>query len=115
MKFSGKIGFNIEGETRPGVWMPSETVEKPFVFEVLPGYSKRWDSSQDSTNDDLKISMRVSIITNKFCEENIGCMRYVKRGNTLLKITEVDPSTYPRFTLTLGGIYHEHDETSGTP
>ena len=114
MIFSGKIGFDLPNEVRPGVWLPGECKELPYRGDILQR-TGHWDSSSDSTNDSLRMSMRVSIVANTFAKENFGAMRYIVWKGNRLKITDVDPTNYPRIILSIGGVYNGIDPETETP
>lgn len=103
-RFSGKIGFAVAEETRPGVWTEDNIVERTYYGEVLLVSRKLQVSG--NVNDDINISNRISVIGDPYAYENIHMMRYVEYMYSKWKITEVDASHYPRLTLTIGGLYN---------
>lgn len=103
MKFSGMIGFIKTGETSPDVYTPTYT-ERHYMGDVLKN-SVKW-SNKNEVNDDILIQNRISILADRYMAENIGYMRYVVWNKVKWKITDID-ITYPRMTLTLGGLWNE--------
>lgn len=101
-KFSGKIGYAITTETKPGVWTKVIT-EKNHYGDVIKDMIQ-WRST-DKVNDDLVISNKISIVANSFAIENMGYMKYVLLNGTKWLITSVGDDR-PRLTLTLGGVYN---------
>lgn len=101
-KFCGKVGFSMTSETAPGIWTEQIT-EKTYYGDTLRN-TRRWDNASN-VNDNLVISNQISIIADSFAYQNIGAMRYVSYCGSLWKITTADIS-YPRITLTLGGLYN---------
>ena len=102
-KFHGIIGYAIPTETRPGVWTDQIT-ERGYDGDVIKNTSK-WTSSSDSTNDNLNINNRFSIIADPFAYQNFHSMKYIEFMGTKWKITGVDVQ-YPRLLLDVGGVYN---------
>ena len=102
-KFYGVIGFSITKKTAPGVFTPSIT-ELSYKGDVLSN-TRRYEARSDSTNDDLLINNRISILSDSFTDENIGHILYVVYGNTKWKVTNIEVNR-PRLILTLGGVYN---------
>lgn len=102
-RFSGKIGFATEVESKPGVWTEDIT-ERHYYGEVLLN-SRRLQVS-GNVIDDINISNRISIIGDPYAYENFHMMRYVEYMGARWKITEVDATYYPRLVLTCGGLYN---------
>lgn len=101
-KFRGVVGYVNTTEVEPGVW-ESETIEKTYSGDVLRN-TRRWEKSEH-LNDDLNINNTVSIVADKFANENFYAMKYVKWAGVAWKITNVEIAR-PRFILTLGGVYN---------
>lgn len=103
-RFSGKIGFSVERETSPGVYMP-ETTERTYRGDLI-SWRVRLDASNDSTNKNLTLNNDISIIADKFAKENIGYMVYVVLYGAKWQILSATID-YPRIQLTIGGMYNE--------
>lgn len=101
-KFYGKIGYAMTNEKAPGVWT-SEIVEKESYGDILK-HTKRYVTS-DSVNDNLTISVEISIIQDPFAVENFHLIKYVEFGGAKWKVDTVDPQ-YPRLILSLGEVYN---------
>lgn len=104
-KWSGKIGFSIEEEVRPGVWKSDSIIEKSYRGDVLR-VTRRTEGNADSTNSDININAEISIVANPFAMENLYAIKYVKYLGAAWTITSVDASQYPRIVLSLGGVYN---------
>lgn len=104
-KFSGKVGYIKTIETEPGVW-EENAIEKQYYGDLVRNTSRYING--DSTNDNITISNSISIVADKYAFENYMHMRYVVLMNSKWKITNVEVS-YPRITLTLGGLYNENE------
>lgn len=102
-KFFGPIGYAISIETRPGVWKDS-IKERDYKGDVIRNTS-RWNSSDDSTNDDLTLNNQISIISDPFAMNHFHTMKYVGWMGANWKITSVEVK-YPRLILSIGGVYN---------
>ena len=72
-RWFGKVGFVMTVQTEPGVWEP---VDEPreYFGDVLAN-NRRWDQKQDSTNDDLSLNNRISIVADAFANEHLAAQR----------------------------------------
>lgn len=102
-RFYGVVGFSVTKNTAPGVWEPSIT-ERPYKGDIITN-TRRYQDSTTSTNDDLLINNKISILSDSFSDKNIGNMLFVEYANTCWKITNVEIN-YPRIIITLGGVYN---------
>lgn len=105
-KYFGTIGFVETRETAPDVW--TETIkERQYSGDVLKIY-RRWEGTQH-LNDNLKISNRLSIVSDPYAYDNFQSIRYATWMGTKWKVTSVEVA-YPRLLLDLGGVYSEQQE-----
>lgn len=102
-KFYGPIGYAESVETSPGVHM-DEIVERNYAGDLLSNTS-RWSNSSETTNDDLNINNRISILADPYAFKNFHSMKYVEFMGTKWKITSVEVQ-YPRLILSIGGVYN---------
>jgi hypothetical protein len=102
-KFYGPIGYAESVEKSPGVFMDEVTVRN-YSGDLLSNNS-RWSSSSESTNDDLNISNRISILADPYAYQNFHSMKYVEFMGTKWKINSVEVQ-YPRLILSIGGVYN---------
>lgn len=111
-RFYGEIGFlrtiEEDPENRPGIWVEKLTTKK-YYGDVLSN-SRRWDQT-GNLNDNLVINNRISIVADSFIKEHVGAMKYVRWHGVNWKITNAEIQ-YPRIILTIGGEYHEPEQTS---
>ena len=105
-KFSGIIGFGETIETVPGVFVPTITDRRRYFGDLIRNYNTLQSSA--NLNDDINISNQISIIADNFLKEHFNTMKYVEFMGVKWKISNVDVQ-YPRFILSLGGIYNEHE------
>lgn len=101
-KFSGKIGFAVIEETKPGVWT-ERMVEHRYYGDLMRN-TRRLRSS-GNLNDNVTISNQISIVADPFAKENFHAMRYVELYGAKWKITSVEVQ-YPRLILELGDVYN---------
>lgn len=105
MKFSGRIGFlTDEEEISPGVWKPI-ILERAYVGDVLS--NRRYFQEADKQNENLSTNNQISILSDLYAQQNWNSIRYIIWNSVKWKVTSVDVS-YPRLTLTLGGVYNEN-------
>ena len=67
--------------------------------------SKSWVTTEGE-NDDIRINHRISILADPFAMKHFHSIRYVEWMGVKWKVTSVDPTKYPRLTLTLGEQYN---------
>lgn len=102
-KWHGVIGCIVTEETAPGVWMPS-IIERKYYGDILRN-SNRWTNAQNSTNDNITLSMQISIVADPFANQNCHSMKYVEFMGTKWKITSIEVQ-FPRLILSIGGVYN---------
>lgn len=101
-KWSGKIGFAVPGESRPGIW-EDVIEERPYRGDQLQNYFR--NQATDQLNDDINIVNKISIVADPYAMSNFHTMRYVTLGGAKWKITNIEVSR-PRLILTIGGLYN---------
>lgn len=105
-KFVGVIGLIQTVEESPGYFKPTPR-EISCKGDLLKNNTKR-ENNSDSTNDNISISNRISIVANPYSKEHIFEMTYLKfklpklGGTWKITNAEVEDS---RIILTLGGVY----------
>jgi hypothetical protein len=104
-KFVGSIGYVTSQETAPGVFS-LVTTERAAVGDILRS-NHSWQASEDSTNHNLRLNNRISIVADPFVNQNFDKIRFVRWIGTTWEVTGVDVDTAnPRVTLTIGGVYN---------
>lgn len=101
-KFSGLIGYALLMETAPGVWT-DQIIERNYRGDVVLD-QRRWQSS-DKLNDDLNLDNSISIIADKYANQNIGNMKYIVWDGIVWNIQSLSINR-PRIILQIGGIYN---------
>lgn len=102
-KWFGKIGYAVSTQKAPGVWDDVIT-EREYAGEVMTNTS-RWYASSNSTNDDLNVNNKISIISDPFADQNFHSIRYIEFMGNKWKVTNVE-TAFPRLILTIGGVYN---------
>ena len=102
-KFHGNIGFADQSKSVPGVY-EENIVEREYYGDVISAFFNAKNSS-DTTNDDLGINNRISIVANEYAFQNFQFMKYVVYMGTKWRITNVEVQ-YPRLVLSIGGVYN---------
>ena len=101
-KYFGKIGYAEQVETAPGVW-EEQITERQYYGDVVRNIRKL-ESSGD-INDNINVSMEISIVADPYAIQNFHAMRYVEFMGSLWKITGVEVN-YPRLILSIEGVYN---------
>ena len=101
-KYFGKIGYAEQVETAPGVW-EEQITERQYYGDGVRNIRKL-ESSGD-INDNINVSMEISIVADPYAIQNFHAMRYVEFMGSLWKITSVEVN-YPRLILSIGGVYN---------
>lgn len=100
-KWFGKIGFYQTEKTGAGVYNAAVT-EREYYGDVYR--SKRKYETGSSINNDINMSVEISILSDHFVNEHLPNIKYVEYMGTKWNVTDITPE-YPRLTLSLGGIY----------
>lgn len=103
-KFYGAVGFGLseQKETSPGVWEVTP-VTKNYYGDILNN-NFRNQSNNNTINDDIVVTNRISIVADPYARNNFHEIKYVVWRGTKWKVTSVEEQ-YPRLILSLGGIY----------
>lgn len=102
-KFHGNIGFAEQYEKTPGYWTERIVEKEYFGEEISLSYNAR--SGSETTNDELTVNKRISVVANDYAFKNFQFMKYVIYMGVKWKITNVEPQ-YPRLILSIGGVYN---------
>lgn len=105
MKFYGSIGFwNGDVEVKRGVYK-SNIIERQYFGDVLEN-KRRFQQSSGDQNDDLRVTNKLSIVSDLYLQQNWSSIRYVKWNGVKWSVSDVDIETLPRIILALGGVYN---------
>lgn len=108
-KFHGNIGFEEQYEKTPGNWT-SRTVEKEYFGEVVSLFYNTRNGSE-TTNDELTVNKRISVVANDYAFKNFQFMKYIVYMGVKWHITSVEPQ-YPRLIISMGGVYNAKSPNS---
>lgn len=97
------LGYGVTSETAPGIWTTA-IVEKKVKGDLLQ--NRRTYSNRDSSNGNVNISNRISIVADPYSMHNFHLIRYAEFMGVKWMVTDVEVQ-YPRLILSLGGEYHE--------
>lgn len=101
-KFYGMVGYAVDTEVKPDVWKPVIS-ERPYSGDVLQN-SRRLENGE-STNDNIAVNNKISIVADPFAYQHFFAIRYVTWMGARWKVTHVDVKS-PRLILTIGGVYN---------
>lgn len=101
-KFYGVIGYAVNKQTSPGVWV-DEITEHKYTGEL--GRNSVQFQASGQVNDNIVISNEISIFGDPYAYHNFHAIRYVEFMGTKWKVTRVEVN-YPRLILTVGGVYN---------
>ena len=106
-KYFGKVGYAEQVETMPGVW-EEKIMERQYFGDVVRNIRKLEPSGE--VNDNINVSMEISIVADPYAIQNFHTMRYIEFMGSLWKIYNVEVN-YPRLILTIGGLYTNVEQT----
>lgn len=101
-KWFGRIGYAEQLETTPGVW-EEKIVERDYYGDIVRNYRKLESSGE--VNDNINVSMEISIVADPYAIQNFHAMRYIEYMGSLWKLSNVEVN-YPRLILQIGGLYN---------
>ena len=101
-KWFGRVGYAEQVETSPGVW-EEKIIERNYYGDVVRNIRKL--ESSGNLNDDINVSMEISIVADPYAIQNFHAMRYVEFMGSLWKIHSVEVNC-PRLILQIGGVYN---------
>lgn len=101
-KWFGKIGFEEQVESAPGVWTPN-IIERDYYGDVIR--NTRRLRTADQVNDDITISNEISIVADPYAMNSFHSMKWVEWMGAKWKAVSVDVQ-YPRLTISLGEVWN---------
>lgn len=104
-KFYGRVGYAVEVETAPGVY-GEDILTLNYYGEVIRN-SRRLETS-DKGNDNIVINNAIEIMADAYAYKHFYAIRWVEWHEQKWKVNYAEVKR-PVISLTLGGIYHEHD------
>jgi hypothetical protein len=113
-RFAGTVGFSLTGSLVNGVWKETGG-ERPYKGDILNDTISY--QQDEKVNDDVRLSQRISINSDRFAMQNYHLIRYVvfkDMPGTLWEVTSVTIER-PRLILSLGGVYDGTRKTDPAP
>lgn len=103
-KFYGKVGFGLseQKQTSPGVW-EVEPITRKYYGDILNNVFRN-QANSNTTNDDIVVTNRISIVADPYAHSNFNEIKYVIWKGIKWKVISVEEQ-YPRLILSLGGTY----------
>ena len=102
-RFYGKVGFAVNGETSPGVWVENIIEEKSYYMEVTSDTNRF--NNRPEVVDNFTISNTVSFLSDHYSTAHISNIKYVEFMGTKWKVERADIK-FPRLILAIGGVYN---------
>lgn len=109
MKYYGNVCFTIEVEAltddgRPtGNFMPEKHIY-PYSGDVI-NLTNRRVPGEGTTNSDIEVSKRISIVGDPFAYQNFMNITYIEWMGAKWTVSSVDVQ-FPRLILEIGGLYN---------
>lgn len=101
-KWFGKVGYADTDMSEPGRW-EEKIKERSYYGDVYR--NTRLIQNPGDINDNVNISMQISIVADPFAKDHIHAMRYAEYMGTMWRITSAE-AQYPRVILQIGGIWN---------
>lgn len=106
-KYYGQVGYAVETEIRPGVWIPK--IEKKTYYGDVLRVTKRIDQN-GNLNDNISISNQFSLVADDYALTHFHMMRYVEWQGAKWAVKTVEVNR-PRLIVSVGGVYHAQENT----
>ena len=106
MKYIGKVVFGdtVENPAEPSIY-EEVYVERVYRGDVLRKTVQQ--SNQQTINNKLTASVRLSILADRYALTHFGSIVYAEYMGQKWMVKSVDPQP-PRLLLELGELYHEN-------
>lgn len=102
-RFYGYVGFIETVDDGTGIWEQKETI-RPYYGDVGNDV-RRWNTQQQSVNDNLQLNNNISILADEFAYQNLSAMKWVEWNGVKWRITSAEVN-FPRITLHFGGVWN---------
>lgn len=104
-KYSGKIGFGETVEIAQSVF-DDRITERRYKGDFLQE-NRRLQNNSSQVNDDLNITNRISIIADRYANQNYFSIKYAEYRGIKWKVRTAELQPPQRIVLTLGDLYNE--------
>lgn len=102
-RFSGKVGFVENTETRKGIWTGDVETVRHYYGDVSR-VVRRLENGTD-VNDDIQINNEISIVADPYARDHFFAIRWIEWQGVKWRVTSAEV-LYPRLVLSLGGVWH---------
>lgn len=101
-KWHGKLGYIVDTETAPDVWIPN-VVERPKSGEILK--NRQQIINGFGANPDIKLTNQISMIADAYDRTHYQDLRYLIWDGQYWAVDSavIEP---PRIIITLGGVWN---------
>lgn len=103
-RYYGNIGYSQTIETSPGVWSDDQIIVRSYKGDIIN--NSRQTNNGNKINDDINLSMTISIVADRFAFDNFHNIKYATYYGEKWKVLDVKIQS-PRLVLTLGGVYND--------
>lgn len=106
-KYSGYVGFAVEEEVEPGLWV-NKVVRVKMKGDVLyeaSNFSSDGRRNVEKVHDDLNVENRISLIAGRKSYKEFMNIAYLEYLGVKWEVKSVQLAA-PRFIVTLGGIWN---------
>jgi hypothetical protein len=102
MKFFGKVGYGVAGETQNGVWV--DQIKEVSYYGDVQRNTRRLTTDAD-LNSEIIVNNTISIVADPYALNHFHAIKYVEWAGALHTVTNVQVQS-PRLLLELGGVYN---------
>lgn len=103
MRYYGKIGYGVSGETTPGVWAVNSFVERDAIGDIIKNVRKL--DHFDKVNEDVNMVTTISIVADPYAIDHYLDIKYAELDGKKWTVTSAEIQR-PRIILYLGGLYN---------
>ena len=101
-RFCGPVGYGLNEETVPGVYIPT-IVERKYYGDILRN-TRRYEQGS-AVNGNIKVNNSISIVADAYAYQNFFAILYVEWNGVKWTVTNVEVQR-PRLVLTIGEVYN---------
>jgi hypothetical protein len=106
-KFYGTVGYAVETEIRPGVWIPK--IEKRTYYGDVVKIVRRVENG-GYLNDNITIGNQFSLVADDYAFTHMHMMRYIEWQGAKWAVKSVEVNR-PRLVVSVGGVYNAQEDS----